>query len=347
MKKRICMLLALALCCCLFAGLAQEKDDRAVIAGYAEILKKLGKGYSQQVPAVLRGKAVFAIYEEPTLETSGITTEDSSLGFFWDIPDEVLADSIGTADWALLVYPAFNEDPDDPIDVCVFAVDLKKGAFYAPFAVRQRTVELEADGVTVDLEDTLQGNAITFYLDAWKEVYGEDTEYRMGLQFMEQGLYYSAFEAFCASWDDRATELAQQCEQPWPKTGELWREPSMRGGNMELTFRISQDPDEGFLVKLYKNGQPVSYAFIYGSGSVTLTLPGGKYVIKDGSGSVWYGLKESFGGYGSYETMIFDEFGTEEVTLQSGHAYTISVNVSSSGGESVGSEGMDWGSFTD
>ena len=347
MKKWICALLALALCGCLFAAAAGEADDRTVITGYAEILKKLGKGYSQQVPDVLRGKAVFAIYEEPTLETSAITTEYPYYAVFWDIPEEVLADSTGSADWALLVYPAYNEDPEDPIEMWAFAVDLKKGAFYAPFAVRDRSVTLEADGVTVDLEEVLQGNAETYYLDAWKEIYGEDDAYRQGLKFMEQERYYSAFRAFCDSWDERATPLAQQCEQPWPRTGELWREPSMRGGNMELTFRIDQDSDEGFLVKLYKSGQHVSTAFVYGSGSITLTLPGGKYVIKDGSGSVWYGLKETFGDLGSYETMTFDDRGTQEVTLQPGHGYTISVNVSSAGGESVGSEGMDWDSFTD
>ena len=104
------------------------------------------------------------------------------------------------------------------------------------------------------------------------------------------------------------------------------------------------------LIRIYKNDAPVSYLFIAGSDTVTVRLPGnGYYVVKDGVGYDWYGIKEAFGREGSYETMTFDENGTESVYLKSNYAYTLSINVSTPDpkGDDVYSEPENWDDFVE
>ena len=83
---------------------------------------------------------------------------------------------------------------------------------------------------------------------------------------------------------------------------------------------------------------------------MTVRLPGnGYYEIRDGVGYNWYGIKEAFGGDGSYETMTFDENGTKRVFLQSYYEYTLSINVSliDHTGDDVYSESIDWQKFVE
>ena len=108
--------------------------------------------------------------------------------------------------------------------------------------------------------------------------------------------------------------------------------------------------------KLNSNSAGVNYLETWGTQTVTTDDEGmatvsdlgpGYYEIRDGVGYNWYGIKEAFGGEGSYETMTFDEEGTERVFLQSYYAYTLSINVrmTERTGDDVYSESIDWDKF--
>ena len=45
----------------------------------------------------------------------------------------------------------------------------------------------------------------------------------------------------------------------------------------------------------------VAVVFVRGAGSASASVPVGTYHIRDGSGTEWYGLNETFGPYGTYE----------------------------------------------
>ena len=167
-----------------------------------------------------------------------------------------------------------------------------------------------------------------------------DENYQQGLQFMNEGKYYSAYEAFGYSSLEEAQAMAEKCVQNWPKNGEIWHNSSAKGKNVELTVKVNQDSDRAMLVKLIKDGTEVAYLFIGGTGSATAKIPAGNYVIKDGVGTNWFGKEEAFGRDGYYETMTFGDSSQESVKLQSNHAYTITINVSEPdpNADSVGSE---------
>lgn len=179
-------------------------------------------------------------------------------------------------------------------------------------------------------------------------VYGNEELYNEAMALYNDEMYYSARQAFLMSGYPDADEWAEKCIQDWPSSGEIWHDRSQWLQDMELTIVVNQPEGTGMLIRIYKDNAPVSYLFLDGSDSVTVRLPGnGYYEIRDGIGYDWYGMKEAFGREGSYETMIFDENGTEKVYLQSYYAYTLSINVSerTPGGDDVYSEDIDYEKF--
>ena len=132
----------------------------------------------------------------------------------------------------------------------------------------------------------------------------------------------------------------------WPSNGEIWQADGLNK-QTELTVRVNQPSDLGMHIKIYRDGtELVSMLFVGGTGSATASLPGGSYTIKDGTGKTWYGPDDSFGSAGDYEVMTFDG-GSSLVTLDSGYAYTITVNVQSASpdADSVGSRSTSYSSF--
>ncbi len=177
--------------------------------------------------------------------------------------------------------------------------------------------------------------------DGWKERYDE----AMALYNDEK--YYSARQAFIESEYGNWEEMAAKCIRRVPAAGELWHDPNIWVKDMSLTFRIDQPEDTSIFIRIYKDGKPISYVIVPGPGEATAELPGnGYYTIKDGIGTEWYGVKEAFGPDGSYETMTFDEAGTEKVYLESYYEYTISINVGG-GGTGIGSKDENWENFAE
>ncbi len=173
--------------------------------------------------------------------------------------------------------------------------------------------------------------------------------YDAGIAFFNEGKYYSAWKAFNESDYADWIVWAAKCPQPKPETGEVWHDPDQPGEDMLLTIRVEQDDTDMFF-RLYRENALISNVYISGSDEVTVKLPGdARYTIKDGVGRDWYGEKETFGEYGSYETMIFYKPDyTESVFLRSGYQYTLTVNISTDvDSDGVDSEPETWENFTE
>ena len=176
---------------------------------------------------------------------------------------------------------------------------------------------------------------------------GEEFDYMRGCVLFAQQKFFSAKRAFedsgCGDWEARV----EACAQPWPKTGQLYKNSAVKGSATDLTVQFNSDPDVAMLVKIYTTDDVLARTlFIGGTGKAKTSLPKGTYIIKDGTGRTWYGDEEAFGSDGYYEIMTFGD-GEEEVTLKSGHAYTITVNVQDPdpNADSVGSEYENWNNF--
>lgn len=174
-------------------------------------------------------------------------------------------------------------------------------------------------------------------------------DYMRACAMAAAGKYASARELFEESdfgdWEARAAA----CVQPWPKTGVLYKNPAVSGSSARLTVKFNTEPDTAMLVKVYTaDGTLARTMFIGGTGKATTSLPGGTYVIKDGTGKHWYGEEEAFGPRpeGSYEVMTFED-GAQEVQLKKNYTATITVNVQEGEavGQGVGSDWEDWGDF--
>ncbi len=172
--------------------------------------------------------------------------------------------------------------------------------------------------------------------------------YDAGMAFYEEGKFYSAWKAFTESQYGDWKDWAEKCPQPKPATGEVWHDRNQWEQTTELTIRVDQASTDMFF-RVYKEDILISNLFISGSDEVTIMLPGNaNYTIKDGIGKTWYGEKEAFGKEGTYETLTFDEKGTDRVFLETGYAYTISINVTErSGGTDVDSKSETWENFSE
>lgn len=352
MKRILILMLALLLCWAL-VPLAQAEDGTLdAVTSFQYILKEGSTAYVEEAPEAFGGKSIIAVcdsLEEPPVElsTQGLKEE----GRYWSIPAEFLAESIDEADWVLLVYPTYTGNPEAPVVSTVFAVDVKKIAFYAPYTVEDRPTVLENEWRNYDIDSTLRGIEEFIFFARWRaeNPNADDPDYQQGLAYFAEGKYFSARECFLDSRAEDAAERAAACVQPWPKNGEIWRDASVKKGNVELTVRVNQAADTAAFFRIYKSGQPASYLFISGTGKATIKLPSGTYSIKEGTGKTWYGPKEAFGRSGSYEIMTFDDAGSEEVTLRANRAYTITINVQESNpdADSIGSERETWDNFAE
>ena len=325
-------------------GSTQEAFDSIV-----KMLKNVS-GCETALPEAFHGKTVLAVYYDLNSAPEELSTEMLAAdGYYWSIPEDLLAKEMTEADWALLIYPTFTGKDDDPIRLNVFAVDVKNSVYYAPYMLDDRVTLLENDETSYELDSTLRGmEEFVIYPRIEKQIRMENDEnYQAGLQYFEEGKFYSAYASFRMSDLEEAEEMAQKCAQPWPATEEIWHNASVKGKNMKLTIKANQESDCAILIKIYKGDLLASCMFIGGTGSVSTNLPAGTYTIKQGSGTEWYGLTEAFGADGSYQTMTFGENDEEKIKLEAGYAYTITVNVTDANPEAdgVGTTDEEWGSF--
>ncbi len=177
--------------------------------------------------------------------------------------------------------------------------------------------------------------------------------YMKGCAFQRAGRFYKAMEAYEESGYKDSAVRAASCRQDFPESGEIWRNGRVSGTDMILHITVnSGSEDSGMCFHIYTDdAQLASVLFMRGSGTVTTSLPGGTYRIKDGSGRQWYGTTDAFGRDGYYEFMSFNEeaegIDQYRVPLESGHEYTITINVSDleEGASQIASDSTDWESW--
>lgn len=161
------------------------------------------------------------------------------------------------------------------------------------------------------------------------------------------GNYYSAMLRFEDLDYLDSAERAAACVREWPKNGEVYRNPAYGGRKAYLNIKVDGDADYATFIKIYaENGDYVAGAFIGGSASVTVKLPGGNYFINKGTGYDWYGANEAFGDEGDYATLYYED-GSSVTTLKSGYEYTLTFDTSYDdpeaddvGTEDIGREGF-------
>ena len=174
-------------------------------------------------------------------------------------------------------------------------------------------------------------------------------EYMRAMALFEEGLFYSAKEAFENSKYDDYQQRALDCIQTMPETGELWHDENMISNNMRLDFVTNEeDENTGMYIVVYtKENELVEKIFIRGSGTVETWIPEGGYYIKDAFGTSWFGEKELFGKDGEYETMLFheDEEDPYLVSLTKDKIWTITINSEKNTGDYVESEKNEWGTW--
>ena len=174
--------------------------------------------------------------------------------------------------------------------------------------------------------------------------------YLKGCALAGVGKYYSAMEAFQNSSYEDSEERVASCVQELPGSGELWRNPNIPGSDSGLTFTVNgSDDSRGMCFQMYNlEDDLVSVVFVRGTGSATTYVPVGTYHIRDGSGTEWYGLNETFGPYGYYEYLTFSEDDATrfDANLDYG-SYELAINVSeiSEGATSVGSSSVGWNDY--
>lgn len=174
-------------------------------------------------------------------------------------------------------------------------------------------------------------------------------EYMRAVALFEEGLFYSAKEAFENSEYNDYQQRASDCIQTMPETGELWHDENMISDNMRLDFVANEeDENTGMYIVVYtKDNNLVEKVFIKGSGTVETWIPEGSYYIKDAFGTMWFGEKELFGKDGEYETMLFYEDDEDPylVSLSKGNIWTITINSTNDLGDHVESEKNEWGTW--
>ena len=174
-------------------------------------------------------------------------------------------------------------------------------------------------------------------------------EYMRAIALFEEGLFYSAKEAFENSSYEDYQQRALDCIQTMPQTGEIWHDENMISDNMRLDFiTFEEDENIGRYIAVYtKENNLVETIFIQGSGTVETWIPSGTYCIKDASGTTWFGEKELFGKEGKYETMLFNENDENPhlTTLRVDYIWTITINSLNNTGGEIGSQEDDWESW--
>lgn len=176
---------------------------------------------------------------------------------------------------------------------------------------------------------------------------GAAYDYMRASALFRNGRYLQAMEAFRSCDYGDASERAEACSQPMPKTGALYRNKDVKGGNTTLCVKVNENAGKGELVKVYDADDVlVSVLFINGAGKANCNIPAGSYRIKAGVGDKWYGLEDSFGPDGYYEVMRFNGY-DEYVRFDSGYMYTITINVkpNESKGDGIGSVYEDYSDF--
>ena len=354
MKRIISCLLGLALLCALIPGALAEGDTEAVNALYTAVLNDEMPVLSGD--AAPYGRLLIAVYEDGSNDAPRLSCDEADSSGYHGIPADMLAAGFADAQTVILVYP--TEMSNIPLQTYIYTticvIDQIRHACYKSWTagskkkIETMTINLGPGLGTVGGKSDVSmdvDKAMEQVKDRLEQVAAaaDESLYRQAEQHYGDELFFTAHQEFLDSkWGDW-NERAAACVQPWPENGEVWKNYLVPAAGTQLTIQVNQPEDSAFFARLYRDGEAYCGLFIGGSGEATADLPGGTYSIKVGSGSTWFGGRELFGKHAAYQAMIFDENGTETVELESGRAYTLSINVEKiDKGTGVGSEEETW-----
>jgi hypothetical protein len=159
-------------------------------------------------------------------------------------------------------------------------------------------------------------------------------DYQLAEALLADSQNLSAFEAFTAlgSYQDSA-ERAQACKLGFPKTSELWHGDAFLSDESAIKLDLTNTTG-GHYFKVYSADYsaevPVANLFVNGGDALTIDVPAGKYIIKEATGTDWWGPGEMFGPDGEYTRMTYDD-GNDWFELHTNSITTITFNVSDGG----------------
>jgi len=154
----------------------------------------------------------------------------------------------------------------------------------------------------------------------------------------KEGQYFAAMNAFTklGSFKDSA-DRAASCAQARPANKKLYHNGSYKSSALRLKVKLHKSSTEDVFIKIYTtSGKLVTTMYVRAGGTVTVSLPAGKYQIKAGYGpkDKWYGTKDAFGDFGYYSVL---KNGTSETfSLKKNYIYTLSLHTTTGKGN-VGS----------
>ena len=313
MKKLISVLLILTLLLpCAFAGADFAAD------GMAGVLDKLDKNsYRTAYESLLEGE----ILEKGAENNTAKALQRVLKAFGQDVSTDGKAGS-GTFKELNKVQNRYGMEPTDYVDAEVFAELL------CALLVYQEGEDAEEAVLEAGLPE-----GEYYYCLARKQA--------------SDGRYYRAKCSYEASgWADWA-DRADSCAQKWPSDGRIWKKSSLIGSGVTFKIKVrNTDSDTANVFKLYNSDDKlVAVLFIGGNGSASTTLKAGRYTIKQGTGTEWYGRKDAFGEDGWYSTL--DVNGETSFKLKNGYIYTLTINTDDidPNSDSVGSSYENWGDF--
>jgi len=117
---------------------------------------------------------------------------------------------------------------------------------------------------------------------------------------------------FLGSFSDSA-DRATACTVPFPASGVLFADTNFSSERCYVDFSYSANTSSYY--KIYTGSTLVATLFLNPGSTARVYLTPGTYIIKDGTGYVWFGETLAFGKYGYYSTLVFDDFGTDYFTL--------------------------------
>lgn len=165
--------------------------------------------------------------------------------------------------------------------------------------------------------------------------------YAEAMNLFEEKKFFSAYNLFSSIPEVRdAKEKAESCFQSRPKSKIIYNRK--KSTQTKLKIVDSKDGLDMF-VKIYnKNDVLMETLYIRDGATVTAKLPAGKYrlAIAYGDKGDWFGTKESFGSFGTYERLLLNG-SSEYYTFKKNYIYTLKFKVSNG---NVGSKGS---SYTD
>ena len=168
----------------------------------------------------------------------------------------------------------------------------------------------------------------------------DECDYVLADQYFVSRDYETAYFAFKSLGDykDSAARMAG-CVQPLPATGILYQDSGYyyAYGAIEIVYNYS---DSSAFYKIYDGDTIVARLFLNGNSQQRVYLKPGNYIIKEGTGDIWFGEVQAFGEAGWYSTMTFDDSGTDYLTIGDGDLVTLTINSGTAGNVSERDEDL-------